>query len=240
MLDREEAIRWVEQGVDEKWPDEVFLSVVRDHSDLLWRNVHHWKVRDYLARYSPGADVLDAGCSTGILCEHALSCGAKSVLGFDIEGIRLHKARLRCPLGEFLRADLTKPWPVEPESRDLIVCTEVFEHLRDQPAFLSEVRRALRPSGQLVLTTPNGARWFARSRSDLPKDDAGYHWHEPTGPELAEMLSTSGLTGWVAHYRYPKVHRLLRLRGRERLASLVERIPPRSRLAMGLLAVARR
>jgi 2-polyprenyl-3-methyl-5-hydroxy-6-metoxy-1,4-benzoquinol methylase len=240
VLDRKEAISWVEQGIDEKWPDEIFLSIIKEHGDLLWRNVHHAKVRDYVARYSRGADVLDAGCSTGILCEHALSCGAKSVVGLDIEEIRLHKARLRSPSAEFVQADLTKPWPVEPESQDLIVCVEVFEHLRDQPAFLGEVRRALRPEGHIVLTTPNGARWFARSGYDLPEDDAGYHWHEPTKPELARMLSMSDLTGWVAHYRYPKVHRVLRLRGRERLASLVERIPPRSRLAMGLLAVAQR
>jgi SAM-dependent methyltransferase len=238
---REEAVEWIERGVDEKWPDEVFIRVVREHSDLLWQNVHHSKVRDYVARYSRGADVLDAGCSTGILCEQAVSSGARSVVGFDIEEIRLHKARLRCPLAEFIQADLTKPWPVEPRRFDLIVCVEVFEHLRDQKTFLAEAKRTLRVGGYVVLTTPNGARWFAREGSaDVPKDDPGYHWHEPTGPELASMLATSGFDGRVAYYRYPKVHRYLRLRGHERLARLVERVPPRSRLAMGLLAVATR
>jgi 2-polyprenyl-3-methyl-5-hydroxy-6-metoxy-1,4-benzoquinol methylase len=239
-LTRAEAERRVAEGVDEKWPDDVFLSIVREHCDLLWRNVHHWRVKEDVARLSRNADVLDAGCSTGILSEHALHNGARSVVGLDIVGSCIHKARLRCPSARFEQVDLSEPWPVEPQSRDLVICVEVFEHIREQAAFLAEVVRVLRPGGHLVLTTPNGQRWFPQSGADTSPESVGYHWHEPTKAELSSMLEGAGLTGRVTYYRYPKVNRMFRLRGHGRLARLVERIPPRSRLAMGLFVVATR
>jgi SAM-dependent methyltransferase len=42
-------------------------------------------------------------------------------------------------------------------SCDIVMATEVLEHLPDPVAFLSEVRRGLKPDGVLVLTTPDVA-----------------------------------------------------------------------------------
>ncbi len=45
--------------------------------------------------------------------------------------------------------------PLPDASVDLLFCGESIEHVRFPPRFLSEVHRVLKPSGQLVLTTPN-------------------------------------------------------------------------------------
>ena len=37
---------------------------------------------------------------------------------------------------------------------DLVLCAETVEHVRDLQLFLSEIRRVLRPGGELALTTP--------------------------------------------------------------------------------------
>ncbi len=37
---------------------------------------------------------------------------------------------------------------------DLILCTEVIEHIQDSPSALREMHRLLRPGGTLILTTP--------------------------------------------------------------------------------------
>lgn len=50
-------------------------------------------------------------------------------------------------------------FPFADWSFDLVLCCEVLEHLTHDPMFmLSETNRVLKPSGRLVLTTPNIAR----------------------------------------------------------------------------------
>ena len=51
------------------------------------------------------------------------------------------------------------PWPVADGSVDLVLCTEVLEHVLDPGKLLSEVQRCLRPGGRLLLTVPFAARW---------------------------------------------------------------------------------
>jgi len=67
--------------------------------------------------------------------------------------------------------DLRYPWKLPESSVDLIVCTEMVEHLSDQPndifnegfyklgfiALLNESYKALKPGGHLFITTPNAA-----------------------------------------------------------------------------------
>ncbi len=59
----------------------------------------------------------------------------------------------------FVTWDLERtPYPLEDETVDVVLLTEVLEHLRDYPAqALAEARRLMRPDGLLVLTTPNAA-----------------------------------------------------------------------------------
>jgi SAM-dependent methyltransferase len=44
--------------------------------------------------------------------------------------------------------------PIENSSFDLVLCTEVLEHVANPSAVLGELRRVLRPGGALRLTTP--------------------------------------------------------------------------------------
>jgi ubiquinone/menaquinone biosynthesis C-methylase UbiE len=55
------------------------------------------------------------------------------------------------------RVDLeTQEIPVEDATFDLVVCTEVIEHLELDPMFMiAEINRVLKPQGILILTTPN-------------------------------------------------------------------------------------
>ena len=44
--------------------------------------------------------------------------------------------------------------PVPGGSYDTVLCSEVLEHVADPAAALAEIRRVLKPGGQLVLTVP--------------------------------------------------------------------------------------
>jgi SAM-dependent methyltransferase len=45
---------------------------------------------------------------------------------------------------------------------DIVIASEVIEHLLDPDRFLDEVHRVLNPTGVLALTTPNLAAWYNR------------------------------------------------------------------------------
>lgn len=54
-----------------------------------------------------------------------------------------------------VRADACAPLPFRDGAFDAIVSMEGIEHFEDQTSFLRECGRVLKPSGHLILTTPN-------------------------------------------------------------------------------------
>jgi 2-polyprenyl-3-methyl-5-hydroxy-6-metoxy-1,4-benzoquinol methylase len=56
---------------------------------------------------------------------------------------------------EWLQCDLNHPLPLEDESFDTIMSTEVIEHLENPRFVFREFYRLLRPKGNLIVTTPN-------------------------------------------------------------------------------------
>jgi SAM-dependent methyltransferase len=117
---------------------------------------------------------------------------------------------------ELVEWDLEQtPYPLEDESFDVVVLTEVLEHLREFPArALEEARRILRHGGLLVLTTPNAA--YVRNRMRLMAGRSVYtpmrdwlhglpharHAREYTRSELELLISHAGLEPVVVTGRH--------------------------------------
>lgn len=80
----------------------------------------------------------------------------RDVVASDIEAAFLkHAAPLRHSLPNLqLALDNICDSALPPASFDLILCTEVVEHIADSAAALHGMRRLLRPDGVLVLSTP--------------------------------------------------------------------------------------
>lgn len=100
-----------------------------------------------------GLEVLDAGCGPGLYAAELVSRGAR-VTAFDASPRMVELARVRAPGAVEVRAaDLEERLPWRDESFDLVVLALVLHHVEDRVGMLRELRRLLRPSGRLVLST---------------------------------------------------------------------------------------
>lgn len=101
----------------------------------------------------------------------------------------------------------TTPLPVEDETFDYIMCSEVIEHMEQDPMFmLAELNRVMKPGGMLILTTPNIASSQGISRILQGIDPYFYmqyrhagtldrHNYEYTIYSLTKVLQAAGFDG---------------------------------------------
>lgn len=121
--------------------------------------------------------VLDYGCGRGDLIQELLrtgcSCAGADYSADSVASVNsaLKDHSLWCG-AKVVTSGL--PWP--DESFDLIVCLETIEHVLDDdlPTLLGELRRVLRPTGRLFVTTPN-AEPLARAEVACPECGAIFH-----------------------------------------------------------------
>lgn len=97
--------------------------------------------------------VLDFGTGEGYFLEQLKKRGLtfKSLVGIDLREDALNEARLRNPSYEFIKVDLFD-WNIKHKSFDLVITSEVLEHLKDPARFLE--RLSLLSRGHLLLTVP--------------------------------------------------------------------------------------
>lgn len=115
----------------------------------------HLSVYWFFARFTQGLRVLDIGCGTGYGSAHLLQKGAGEVLGIDQDRRSIKYARAHYPFPglRFVLAD-AENLPPEFGDFDVVVSSNVFEHLKDPAHALAYVRQHLRPGGQFILVVP--------------------------------------------------------------------------------------
>jgi SAM-dependent methyltransferase len=139
-----------------------------------------------LAEYCRGAVVLEAGCGEGYGA-HLLAKDAKSVIGLDYDLLTTQHVARAYPDIHIVRGNLVK-LPLAGATVDVVANLQVIEHLWDQPGFLAECARVLRPGGRLLITTPNRIT-FSPGR-DTPLNP--FHTRELSGAELTGLLQQAG------------------------------------------------
>jgi SAM-dependent methyltransferase len=156
---------------------------------------------------------IDVGCGDGATVAMAIdACRARGtqmrIVGIDWSATALAFARQRGIV--VVRASVDSPGlPLASASADLVIMSELIEHVVDTDALLEEARRVLVPGGRLVLSTPNLAAWFNRALLALgvqpvftevslrgiygrPGHEVAGHLRIFTRRALAELLRANG------------------------------------------------
>ncbi|MGA9365054.1 MAG: class I SAM-dependent methyltransferase [Bacteroidota bacterium] len=115
------------------------------------------RLRDYilsLCDMKPGSRVLDVGSGSGWVARQLVAKGTK-VVSVDLSQRNLEKTKLT--LGregaDFVLADAYR-LPFRKGSFDVVVVSEVLEHLNSPAACLQEFERILAPNGKVIASTP--------------------------------------------------------------------------------------
>jgi glycosyltransferase involved in cell wall biosynthesis/SAM-dependent methyltransferase len=159
---------------------------VEDHAQLL----AHCEARlHFAAHFVAGAEVLEAGCGSGVGTKLLLAAGAAHVVGLDYnpEALALARSRAADPRAEYHQWDLNQtPLPLADGRFDVVVCLEVLEHVREQRALLAELRRVLKPGGRLIVSVPDRA--YEEEFAVLNGYRNTYHVRVPDRSELGQLL----------------------------------------------------
>jgi glycosyltransferase involved in cell wall biosynthesis len=108
----------------------------------------------------PRCRILDLGCWGGFFAAHARAAGHE-VTGLDC----LEVPGVRDRTDHFVMASLEEGIPDEVgDGFDVIVAADVIDHLSRPGDVLRDMRRVLRPGGQVLLSVPNFAHWYPRMR----------------------------------------------------------------------------
>jgi ubiquinone/menaquinone biosynthesis C-methylase UbiE len=180
----------------------------------------HYKLKQtllYLIKSEPRLNnrsiLLDVGCGIGTDLNMLSVSGIEGeFLGLDISFVAIKKAneltKRRGKQNFYWIVASAEHLPIRDDIIDIIISSEVAEHLQNPLAFLSETKRVLKKGGVLVLTTPNPdyllgkiARLLPRKVKDMLNEEQQWHLKR-ISPELSTFewekghISIMSLKSW--------------------------------------------
>jgi 2-polyprenyl-6-hydroxyphenyl methylase/3-demethylubiquinone-9 3-methyltransferase len=113
------------------------------------------QIMSFCPALTPALRVLDVGCGNGAMAGEFLKAGCH-VVGIDLSEPGIDIARRAYPAGRFevMAADDQIMQRLACEPFDLVISTEVVEHLYDPRSFIRGCFAATRPGGRFICSTP--------------------------------------------------------------------------------------
>ena len=151
-----------------------------------------------------GLEWLDVGCGAARTYAQWMAPATSRYVGVDVSETAVEQAR-EAGIDAHVVPDASE-LPFEDESFDAAICVEVLEHLFAPHDAAAEIRRVLRPGGQLIASVPNAIYWRMRLNSAMgiwnPAGDwiaLEQPWRDPhirffTIENLRAMLERAGFS----------------------------------------------
>lgn len=156
-----------------------------DDLQVIYEHYHRYLLA---ALWVEGKDVLDLGSGEGYGAD-LLARTARSVVGVDIAADAVEHASVRYGRESvgFVVGSITDASSVEPEAYDVVVCFEALEHVEEHKDLIAVVRKALRPGGLFVTSTPERMAY----NEDRSGGGNPYHVRELARDEFNDLLTGS-------------------------------------------------
>lgn len=159
-----------------------------------------WRLVSSMLDAKPGELILDVGCGTGRDLIELAKTGCRCI-GIDFSSKMIEEARKELLKNAITTAELESGDATNlrfPDKMfDKVFASEVLEHIPNYDRAISEMARVLKPSGYLVITTPNRRslygfdRYIIREKLLRMKSAHPYDaWK--TFDELATALNNNG------------------------------------------------
>jgi ubiquinone/menaquinone biosynthesis C-methylase UbiE len=138
----------------------------------------------FAERYISGKLVLDIACGTGFGVG-LMKATAASVTGVDVDLAAARDARSECGDNSFVLLGDGLSLPFADASFDVVTSFETLEHLHARSDFLAELKRVMKETAVLLLSTPNAN--YTRPVNGKPVNQ--FHIHEYLPEELRDELA---------------------------------------------------
>ncbi|WP_370463915.1 class I SAM-dependent methyltransferase [Microbulbifer sp. ALW1] len=162
-----------------------------------------------LLQLKPGQRVLDLGCGEGRHAIHLMLTDAVDVFGIDlsIEDVKTASeraapftesgegcGRLQLGVGNALQL------PFANDFFDVVICSEVLEHIPDYQGVLAEINRVLKPGGIFAATVPAYfPEWICWKLSSAYHQVEGGHIRIFREKQLREIIERLGHQYFARH-----------------------------------------
>lgn len=162
---------------------------------------------------APDSRILDIGCGNGRHTAAAMALPVSLATGIDTNIRDLQSAEDRLVVHRELDTITGKSWafacadalriPFRDEAFDVVICSEVLEHIPDHEGAVEEALRVLRPGGILVVSVPR--HWPEKICWLISRDytnTEGGHIRIYQTKELVALLTSNRLRVTGRHYAH--------------------------------------
>ena len=175
-----------------------------DKQEGLFFKVYHW-VRNYMLKQKrkmiaiPKGNLLDIGCGTGYFLNEM------KTHGWSVDGIEQDERARKYGAEKFQLSvkDITAMDQLKEQHYDAITLWHVLEHVHELHPYLRQIKKALKPSGELLVAVPNRTSYDAKKYGkywaawDLPI----HLWHF-SPQNIADLVAQHGMKV-KRHYPLP-------------------------------------
>jgi len=177
----------------QSWDPDYFDVLDEMLDGHVWYVGRNRAILAFLRSHAPDAftgRALDLGCGGGFVTAWLAQNGL-DIRGADIfaEGLRLARKRTDARLALFAPGQV--PYVDE---FDLVVLSDVIEHVDDDVALLEAARRALHPRGAVLVTVPAFSWLWGKI------DDAAHHRRRYSAGQLRRTLEKAGFVVQATSY----------------------------------------
>jgi 2-polyprenyl-3-methyl-5-hydroxy-6-metoxy-1,4-benzoquinol methylase len=155
---------------------------------LFWQRLR--KAMDYIEAHAPYEQALDFGCGSGVMLPFLCRISAR-VTAMDIDLLPFERVRRLRSFPANLQVHDVREVTLKhlPQaSFDLIVATDVLEHVEDLTGILNDMKNVLRPGGQLIISGPTENFWYKLGRKLAGTEYSG-DYHERGIVEVWNLLA---------------------------------------------------